>query len=185
MRDVLCGRMPGVHLNAEGEREAAQLARCLKSKVQLSSVVSSPFERAVETAEIIGREQEVAVSIDEDFGEVAFGDWTGKYFAELQGDPAWQWYNEHRSLSRAPLGESLTAVQARASRGLADVSKRYEGGTVAVVTHGDVIRALLVLLLGMSLDHISRLEIAPASVSELSFGPGGPVVMGVNQRFSD
>ena len=38
---------------------------------------------------------------------------------------------------------------------------------VAMITHGDVIRALLVLLLGMPLDHVHRdWRLAPASVSE-------------------
>ena len=182
MRDVLCGRMAGVHLDSEGERQAAELARQLNSEARLAAVISSPLERALETARAIAAQQGLDVSTDEHFNEVEFGDWTGKRFADLQGQPAWRAYNEHRSLSSAPGGESLLTVQGRGWTGIANIWSKYDGGSVAVITHGDVIRALLMLLLGMPLDEISRLEIAPASLSEISLGPGGPVINGLNRR---
>ena len=52
-----------------------------------------------------------------------------------------------------------------------------------MVTHGDVIRSALVLLLGMPLDHIHRLEIAPASASEIVIAGHSPVVKRINQVF--
>jgi len=45
------------------------------------------------------------------------------------------------------------------------------------------VRALLLLMLGMPLDHIHRLDIAPASVSEMMLGAGEPRVIHVNQVF--
>jgi probable phosphoglycerate mutase len=45
-------------------------------------------------------------------------------------------------------------------------------GQVLVVSHGDVIKAIVAHCLGMSLDNLERFDIAPASVSLLSLGDG-------------
>jgi probable phosphoglycerate mutase len=72
-------------------------------------------------------------------------------------------------------------VQARAWKSLESIQARHPQGTVAAVTHGDVVRSLLLLLLGMPLDHILRLEVAPASVSEIVLGGSEPLISSINQ----
>ena len=56
-------------------------------------------------------------------------------------------------------------------------------GTVAIVTHGDVIRSLLLLFLGAPLDHCLRLEVGTGSVSEVNFDDGQPLVRTINEQF--
>jgi broad specificity phosphatase PhoE len=51
---------------------------------------------------------------------------------------------------------------------------------VAVVSHGDVLRALIVHSLGMSLDLMFRLELDPASVSVLDLASQGPRLLLLN-----
>lgn len=51
---------------------------------------------------------------------------------------------------------------------------------VALFSHGDVIKAALMQVLGISLDHVLRLEISPASLSVLLHGGGGAQVALVN-----
>lgn len=74
----------------------------------------------------------------------------------------------------------MLEVQTRAWNALREIMKPYDGTddvTLAVVSHGDVIRSLLVLLLGMPLDHLHRLEVSPGSLNELAFdGHYGRVV---------
>jgi broad specificity phosphatase PhoE len=41
---------------------------------------------------------------------------------------------------------------------------------VLIVSHGDVIKAMVASCLGMSLDDLERFDIAPASVTELAMG---------------
>lgn len=84
----------------------------------------------------------------------------------------------------------MQEVQARAWRSLQRIGARHHSGqesgqdvTVAVVTHGDIVRALLMLTLGMPIDHIHRLEAVPGSVSELLLDNGKPLVRGVNLTF--
>lgn len=179
---VLYGRMAGVHLNAEGCRQARVLAEKLKERYRISEVVSSPLERAVETARFIADAQGLDVSIDEGINEIDFGSWMGKTFTELLETDAWKRYNRLRATARPPDGEFMTEVQTRAWNTVERILARHkqaENAVVAVVSHGDVVRALLILLLGMPLDHIYRLEVAPASVSEVLID-GHPRVLGIN-----
>ena len=180
---VLYGRTPGIHLNERGREEAQTLGHVLKQRYKLTAVVSSPMERALETARFIAEMQGIELSIDEDLNELAFGSWMGKTFAELNVTDEWKSYNELRSISSAPAGEFMMEVQARGWRSLARISERFQNATdtVAVVSHGDVIRALLVLFLGMPLDYIHRLEVLPASFSEVVLESRHPRVINVNQ----
>ena len=176
--------MPGVHLNDEGISQARFLAHALKEKFVLSEIISSPLERTLETATPIAEAQQAAVTIDERITEVDVGLWTGKSFSELADLEEWHKFNRHRSTTLLPGGESMLDVQARAWRAIDDAIARHsqtEGSTIAFVTHGDVVRGLLLLILGMSIDHIHRLDISPASVTELWVGPHGTAVRNMNQ----
>jgi broad specificity phosphatase PhoE len=62
------------------------------------------------------------------------------------------------------------------------LEREHPGPTVAAVSHGDVIRGVLLHCLGMPLDHIHRLEVAPASVSVVRLFEWGARVATVNWR---
>ena len=170
---VLNGRRPGLSLNAAGRAQAERLAACLPP---VAAVVSSPLERAVETANALG-----AIETDAAFLEIDFGAWTGQTIASLDGDPAWRLWNERRGMAATPGGETMAAVQARAVAGLVRLRERAPDATVAVVSHADVIRAVLGAALGLSLDLLLRFEIAPASRSTIRFEPWGATVVTLNR----
>ncbi len=181
---VLYGRTPDIHLNAEGRREAQVLGQMLQKRFKLDEVVASPMERTLETAHFIADAQGLDITTEGGLNEIDFGSWMGKSFEELRDRDDWKRYNESRSTTWPPGGESMVEVQARAYRSLDTVIERHrENATVAAVSHGDVVRGLLLLLLGMPIDHIHRLEIAPASVSEVWMGSGQARVINVNQIF--
>ena len=182
---VLYGRMPGVHLNGEGRKQAEVLGQALSERYVIDAIQSSPLERALETAQFIAAHRGTPIAIDERLNEIDVGSWLGKSFSELAGMDDWKRYNRIRSMSTPPGGESMMQVQLRAWAALQDMEVRQagNGGTVAAVTHGDVIRGLLILMLGMSLDHIHRLEVGPASVSEAVLEDGQARVLRINQIF--
>jgi broad specificity phosphatase PhoE len=179
MGRVLYGRMPGVHLSAKGLREADQLAEKLQLEYKLRAVVSSPMDRALETARPVAESQLCELGVDERLTEIDVGDWMGKSFDELAGDEEWAQFNRHRSTIWAPGGESMMQVQTRGWQAIADCAQG-DGGTTAFVTHGDVIRCLILLVLGVSIDHIHRVEISPASVTEIEIGHSYPVIRRMN-----
>jgi probable phosphoglycerate mutase len=165
---AIVGRQSGVHLNTEGRRDAEALATRLRDH-SLAGIYSSPLERAVETAEPIAARQGLLVKIAPGLNEVDFGDWTGKTFAELDQLAEWRRFNTSRSATRIPGGEVMAQVL---SRGLAELEQLEQVHTdpaalVAVVSHGDVLRAIVADALGMSLDLMHRFELSPASVSIL------------------
>ena len=172
--------MDGVTLSDEGRREAERLAERLASE-RLAAVYASPLDRTMETAEPIAAAASLELRADQDLGEIDLGEWTGKSFDELHGDPAWRVWNRARSLARPPGGESMLEVQARLKRWLDRTCDRHPEERIAAVTHSDVIKALAAYALGFSLDQHDRLEVSPASVSVLAAGDWGLKLMSLNE----
>ena len=164
----IAGRKPGIHLNAQGREQAVRLAARLAS-LSIEALYSSPLERAMETAEPIGATQHLKVQPAAGFLEVDFGSWTGKSLAELESVPAWRSFNQFRSGTRIPGGENMMEVLSRSLSELERLRRLHPGpgGLVAVVSHGDVLRMLLIHALGMGADLLHRLEVSPASVTLL------------------
>lgn len=177
----LAGRAPGVLLNEEGLAQAERLAVRV-SREPVEAVYSSPLERAWETAGAIARRASVAVQRSDGLVELDFGAWTGRRFADMEGDEWWQRYNAQRQLTAPPGGELPAAAQVRAVATLLGIAQRHPRGTVAAVSHADIIRSVLIYALGAPLEHLLRLEIAPASLSELELEPWGARVLSVNDR---
>ena len=165
----IAGRTPGVHLNEAGRAQARALGVRL-SGMPVVAVRSSPLERAVETAAPLASALGLAVVADDGLNEVDFGHWTGRTLAELDRLPGWRDFNERRSSTRIPGGESMAEVVSRSLATLEQMRRTPEltGRMVAVVSHGDVLRSLVAHCIGMDPNAIHRIEIAPASVSILS-----------------
>ncbi len=176
----LTGRLPDIPLSAAGADQALALGRALAG-AGIDAVHSSPSLRARETARPVAGEQALAVEVVDALDEIDFGDWTGMTFADLTNDPRWQEWNALRSRARAPGGESMAEAQSRVVRHMRDTAQRFAGGTVAMVTHCDIIRAAIAAMLGLSLDRILRFDIGPASVSRIVIGSWGCRVVSINE----
>jgi probable phosphoglycerate mutase len=61
------------------------------------------------------------------------------------------------------------------------LARSRRGETLALVTHADMIRALVLRLEGRSLDAILSFEVAPASVTRIALGPSGARVLACNE----
>jgi broad specificity phosphatase PhoE len=162
----LTGRLPGVHLNEQGKREVEALAKRLQN-TPLSAIYSSPMERTLETARAIASPHELEVVEREALIESDFGDWSGRLLVDLDRDQSWLRFNANRSGSPPPGGEHMTAIQARMADELVRIRDAHDDQTVAVVSHGDPLRAALCLFMGISIDLMQRIEIGTASVSTL------------------
>ena len=167
----LPGRMPGIHLNEEGRRQALALATTLRH-LSIEAIYSSPLERAHETAEAIANGTREPL-IEYQLNEIDFGEWTGLSFDELNRSHEWVIFNQHRSRSPIPGGEWMLNVQLRACRALRRLHRTHGDATVAVVSHGDVLRALIAKVMDMPLDRLNSFRIDPASVSILEPTPDG------------
>jgi probable phosphomutase (TIGR03848 family) len=183
---VLAGWTPGVGLDDHGRAQATGLGERLLG-VPLAAVVTSPLDRAQETARglLAVRPDTVELHTDDRLGEVRYGDWTGQPLKQLAKQPLWKVVQAHPSAATFPgdEGESLAAMQARAVAAVRDWNQRLgEDATYVVVSHGDVIKALLADALGQHLDQFQRIVVDPASLSVVRYTALRPFVERVNDN---
>jgi probable phosphoglycerate mutase len=145
-----------------------------------AAVVSSPVQRARETAELIASRLNRPVQIDPAFVEIDCAGWAGKRFTELRDDPAWRAWNRFRSTAAIPGGETMLAVQARGVAGLVRLSASYPDRELVLVSHADVIKGMLAHFLGASLDLMHRIEIGPGSVSRVALSQDDARILAIN-----
>jgi probable phosphomutase (TIGR03848 family) len=178
---TLAGRSPGVHLNDEGRRQAERLADRLAHE-PIARVYCSPLERARETAQPLCDRLGLAPSVAEELHELDFGEWTGQTVAALDSSsPLWRRFNAFRSGTRTPGGEMMLEAQARVVGFMQRQAEASPDQTLALVSHGDVIRAAVLHYLGAPLDLFHRIEISPASCSLVRIGEYGPQLLSLNQ----
>ena len=176
----LAGWTPGVHLNDDGKKQAVALGERL-AKVPLVHIYSSPLERTMETAQAIQEHHpHLTIEVNEEVGEVQYGDWQGAKISDLRRRKMWQVIQEYPSRAYFPNGESMREAQMRAINAMEKMIQRHQTGTVAVVFHADLIKMLVAHYLGMHLDQFQRIVISPASISTISLGHSRPFVVSVN-----
>jgi probable phosphomutase (TIGR03848 family) len=184
---VLAGRTPSVHLDDRGQKQAAAVAERIAA-LPVTTIVSSPLDRCLDTAAVIAAAQKQAVPVDVDrrIIECDYGDWTGRPIKDLLRDPMWKVVQTQPSAARFPAGESLTEVSARAVAAVRDWNARLPEDAVWVAcSHGDVIKAILADALGLHLDQFQRIVVDPCSVSVVRYTPTRPYVLRSNDVGAD
>ena len=181
---VLAGWTPGIGLDEHGVGQAEAL-RTRLAPLRLAAVVTSPLERTRETADLmLGDDaRDVPRHVDERVGECRYGDWTGGSLKTLAKDPMWKVVQAHPSAAvfPGPEGESMAQMQHRAVSAIREWNERLGSDAVyAVVSHGDVIKAILADALGMHLDQFQRIRVDPCSVSVVDYTPLRPFVARTN-----
>ncbi len=177
---VLPGRAKGLHLADEGSRQADIAAARIGEMKRVDAVYSSPLERAKETAAPISAARGLRTQIDRGLLECDFGDWTGAELKQLMKLPEWQTVQRAPSTFRFPNGESFSEMQTRMVTALDRLRTAHPGGTIVCVSHADTIKAAVAHALGTHIDLFQRIVISPASVTAITWGPGGPAVLAVN-----
>lgn len=178
----LTGRLPGVSLSDEGRASATRLAERLGS-LELAAVFTSPLERTRETADIVAHPHGLRVVEEPSVIEVDYGAWQGRSLAQLRRLAMWRQIVSTPSQVVFPDGESMLAMQVRAVEACNRIAASAAKRTVAVVSHADVIKAILSHYLGQPFDLFQRLVIAPASVSVVALPKSGPpAVVAINSN---
>jgi len=179
----LSGSTPGIHLSPEGEAQAIRLAERLAS-LHLDAVYASPLERCVETARAIAQPRRLVVRPIPELEEVGYGRWTGRSLSQLTRTALWKKVQQSPSSVRFPGGETLVEAQRRGVTALEMLAARHQTGTVAAVSHADLIRLALAHYAGVHIDLFQRIVVSPASVSAVLLGDRIPRILRVNDTGS-
>jgi probable phosphomutase (TIGR03848 family) len=175
----LTGWMPGVHLSERGRGEAERAARRLDG-MPIAAIYSSPLERCRETAAPLAGARGLPVETRGELGEVRFGAWTNRTLAQVRRTKLAMAAQHSPSTVRFPQGESYPEVQARALREVERLVAAHPKQTIALFSHGDVIRLLLAHFAGMHMDQFQRLVVDPASISVVVVGGGPRIIYKMN-----
>jgi broad specificity phosphatase PhoE len=160
-------------LSAHGRAEVEQLADRLHA-IKFDAIYSSPLRRARETAVALAYGRLLPLETDDRLVELSYGDWEGKRHAEVEEDEAESLTAWTSGVSSPPGGESRIELTRRVSAFLDDVIGQ---GTVAVVTHKEVIRASAIVLGLLHPADYLVLEVPCASIFSAVGEPGNWVCL--------
>ncbi|OBA71160.1 bifunctional RNase H/acid phosphatase [Mycobacterium sp. 1554424.7] len=166
-----------------GRLQASAAARYVAERGGIAAVISSPLQRAYDTAAAAAKALGLDVTVDDDLIETDFGAWEGLTFAEAaERDPELhrRWLRD--TSTTPPGGESFDAVLDRVLRVRQRIIEAHQGATVLVVSHVTPIKMLLRLALDAGPGILYRLHLDLASLSIAEFySDGASSVRLVNQ----
>lgn len=174
------GRFQGsldIPLSAEGMRQAERVAAKL-SRERVEAIYSSRLKRAYYTARYIAAPHGLPVKIINGLEELGFGCWEGKSFVELEEEEkevAKSWFNDPVKYV-IPEGEVISRFQERVNRAYQIILEESNGKNIVLVTHGGVIKVLLISIFGLSLDMLPRLYISPCSLTTVRYFNSFPLL---------
>ena len=147
-------------LTEKGVDAARELKNDLSS-VDFDYVFSSPLKRAAETAALIVDDR-YEIKYDDRLKERSYGDWSGLNKSEIKEQVGEELFLSARRgwSTKPPNGESLEDVSSRVSSFIETLPL---SGNLLVVSHGNTIRAISVLLGINKKEDISSYEIRTGS----------------------
>jgi broad specificity phosphatase PhoE len=167
---TLTGQHTG--LTDKGRETARALAPRLAS-LRFSLVLVSPSVRARETCELCGLGERAEVR--EDLHEWDYGDYEGLTSPQIaEQRPDWNLWRDG-----CPGGEDAAAVGARADRIVAEIASASE--TVAVFSHGHMLRVLGARWAELAPESGARLGLSTASLSQLGYEHGTRILRSWNE----
>jgi ribonuclease H / adenosylcobalamin/alpha-ribazole phosphatase len=173
---VLSGRSE-IGLNEEGYAQVAALVDMVQD-TKLASLHSSPRRRTLETAAPVGARMALPIVTAAALDEIDFGSFTGRSFAELDGDQDWELWNSARVTARCPGGESMREAVDRASSYL--FSREPDAYPLMAVTHCDIIRGLVAAVTSGDLGSLLSIDCDPGSITTLRACDGRVELLSLN-----
>lgn len=158
--DRYLGRRMPASLSERGRRDARALGERLAA-VPIDRVISSPLDRARETAQLIVGERALEVEVDDRLIEFDYGAWEGMVVADVQRQmPAeFEMYEANPAIYHVGGGENGQQA-ARRAVALVDYLLEWWAGagdtTVLLVGHSSINRALLAAVSGVPLPDYRR-----------------------------
>jgi broad specificity phosphatase PhoE len=155
------GQRLAAQLTPRGRRDARRLAARL-ADVPIGRVISSPLDRAAETAAILAAPHGVAVELDQRLVELDYGAWEGLTLDEINArfPGEYELYDRDPATHHVGGGESGSEVATRLQAVVDELLEWAESAGRAVTTvmvgHSSTNRILLAMVLGAELNDYRR-----------------------------
>jgi broad specificity phosphatase PhoE len=166
-------------LTESGRLQAARLGRSLGP---VTRIISSPLQRARDSAGALGIDAKIEV--DERWIEVDYGEHDGRPISAVPSE-LWQRWRSDPDFA-PPGGESLRSVGDRVALALGELFEsdatgaRDPTGDVVVVSHVSPIKAAIAWTLGAPAAAVHHLFLATGSATRIGWGPVGVVLHSYN-----
>ena len=165
-KKILAGRSPGVNLTETGIKQAEQAGLMLKS-MNISKIYSSPIDRALQTAEIVSKQCDQEVILDDRLIELDMGKFTKMPYDEIfskHGNVFLKFYQGSEEVRENDV-ETFAQVQKRVFEMVDFVLSQNKNENVVLVTHMDPIKAMIGKVLNLKPETLFELIIANASLN--------------------
>ncbi len=144
------GRTNDSVLTQLGREQAREVGQKLKN-CGIEVIVTSPLERARETAKLANETLNVPLLVDERFIEVDVGEIEGMHYTEIQekyGEKYQQWRSLDCKYENMCFegGETKKQVRQRVFGGLEDYAKNSAYDVIAVSSHGIMLTQVLIAM---------------------------------------
>jgi broad specificity phosphatase PhoE len=179
--EALAGRIDSP-LNSLGIEQSHRVSEVLKL-LPVDVIYVSPLKRTQETAEPLALALNLDMKIEKDLNQVNFGNWQGLSFEDLVNDPLWTTFNQNPALTQIPGGENGLMVRERVTKAILHLSRQNSDNALIVCfSHGSIIRHIISSFIGLPLENLNQLRIAPASISTLNITNGKGKLFHLNQE---
>ena len=148
----------------------------------LNAIYASPRRRATEGAGIIAAFHTCDYEEDAGLRELSFGDFEGMTYDEIatRYPELYRRWMEAPTEVQFPNGERFAEMRLRVLQAFGAITRRREGQTIAIVSHGGVIRTLIAWALQVPDPCLFRLAQDYAAMNLLTLDDGIPMVCSMN-----
>lgn len=157
-------------LSDYGLEQAEKLARSLSGEA-INVIYTSSLQRASKTAEIIACSRNCSILKSDEYHEIRLGPWEGMTIDEIQekyGEHLMA-YREDPANFRLPGAETFDQLTGRTYNAILEIVKRHSGSNILLVSHGTTIKAAIIKILGIDINHYNKFKIDNASISIIEF----------------
>ena len=172
-KGLLQGRVDNP-LDSQGLEQAERIKGALGS---VDVVVSSPLQRAVQTAEPLG----LPCRVDERWIELDYGEWDEKPVNEITKEQWTRWRSD--SSFTPPGGESLDGLDRRVGEACEELLPEAEDLNIAIFTHVSPIKSAVSWVLGAEKQISWSLNVGQAQITRIAIRQGRPVLVSFNETW--
>lgn len=173
------GQTYNTGLSRHGNMQAQLLAQRFQS-IDVDEIFASPLIRTYRTASYVAKAKKLSVCVEQAIIETNHGAWEGKY--KLQVAKLWpelyQKWRKNPSQVIFPKGETFQATTVRTLNWWGSLVNKNKH--ILIVTHDNIIRIIVVYLLGMPLDNIWRFHLTPTGLTMVDCHKGKQVISLLN-----